>query len=149
MKYQLAQLNVAKFRLPSEHPDNDGFHNYIDRINEIAESQPGFIWRLVGEGNDATDIQAFDDPDMIVNMSLWENLDTLFEFVYRNQEHKNIMRKRKDWFDKMEFHLVLWWVKEGHIPSLHEAKQKLKLIQEKGASEHAFSFARPFPAPTY
>lgn len=71
MRYQLAQLNIAKFRLPKEHPNNLGFMNNLDRVNAVAESQPGFVWRMVGEGDDATDIQAFDDPDMIINISVW------------------------------------------------------------------------------
>lgn len=57
------------------------------------------------------------------------------------------MRKRNDWFDKMQFHLVLWWVEEGHQPSLEEAKVRLKLLTENGPTAEAFSFAKPFPTP--
>lgn len=147
MQYQLAQLNIAKFHLPKEHPNNLGFMNSLDRINAIAELQPGFVWRLVGEGDDATDIQAFDDPHMIINMSVWADQESLFDFVYRNASHKEIMRQRKDWFDKMQFHLVLWWVEEGHQPSLQEAKTRFNMLTENGPSADAFTFAKPFSAP--
>ena len=147
MNYHLAQLNIARFRLPQEHPDNADFVNNLDRVNEIAEQQDGFIWRFKGEGNDALDVQAFDDPNIASNMSLWASIEALGAFVYRNAEHREIMRRRAEWFDKAEFYLVLWWVKAGHIPSLDEAKARLSLLERDGSTEMAFSFKTPFPAP--
>lgn len=85
MNYHLAQLNIARFRLPQEHPGNKGFIDNLDRVNAIAETQEGFIWRFTGEGNDALDIQAFDDPNVASNMSLWSGLESLGAFVYRNK----------------------------------------------------------------
>ena len=147
MNYHLAQLNIARFRLPQEHPDNRDFIDNLDRVNEIAESQEGFIWRFTGEGNNALDITAFDDPNVASNMSLWENLESLGAFVYRNKEHREIMRRRNEWFDKIDFYLVLWWVEEGHTPTLEEAKGKLELLAVQGATENAFTFKKPFPSP--
>lgn len=147
MKYHLAQLNIAEFRLPQDHPDNREFIDNLDRVNHIAESQAGFIWRLKGEGNDAMDLQAFDNPNIASNMSVWQDMDSLAAFVYRNAEHRSIMRRRAQWFEKLDFYLVLWWIKEGHIPTIEEAKEKLKTLQEKGASEEAFTFRSPYPAP--
>lgn len=147
MNYHLAQLNIARFRLPQEHPDNKGFIDNLDRVNAIAETQDGFIWRFTGEGNDAMDIQAFDNPNVASNMSLWSDLESLGAFVYRNKEHREIMRRRGEWFDKIDFHLVLWWVQEGHIPTLEEAKEKLELLSKDGATEKAFTFRKPFPSP--
>ncbi len=147
MDYHLAQLNIAKFRLPIEHPTNVDFVNNLDRVNATAESQPGFIWRLVGEGNSATDIRAYDDPEVIPNLSVWADVDSLMAFVYRNEEHRKIMHRRREWFEKLEFHLVLWWVKAGHEPTLDEAKQRLEMLSKLGSTERAFTFARLFPAP--
>lgn len=107
MIYHLAQLNVARFKLPIEHPNNADFVNNLDRVNAIAESQPGFVWRLTGEGNDAMDLQMFDDPNIITNISVWVDIEALTHFVYRNDAHKSIMRRRKEWFDKMEIYMVL------------------------------------------
>lgn len=147
MNYHLAQLNIARFRLPQEHPDNSEFIENLDRVNAIAESQNGFVWRLTGDGNDAMDIQAFDDPNIAANMSLWSDLESLGSFVYRNKEHRDIMRRRGEWFDKVDFYLVLWWVKEGHTPTLEEAKDRLELLSKTGPSEKAFTFKQPFAAP--
>jgi len=93
MNYQLAQVNIAKFRAPIEDPVNHDFMNSLD----IAETQPGFIWRFTGEGNDALDVQAFDDFDIAINMSVWVDVQSLVNFVYRNKDRKEIMRRRKEW----------------------------------------------------
>ena len=144
MNYHLAQLNIAQFRLPQKHPVNADFVANLDRVNAIAESQQGFVWRLVGDGNDATDIQAFDDPNILVNLSVWTDIESLAAFAYRNSAHKEIMRRRNEWFDKMEFYLVLWWIEEGHIPTLTEAKERLNLLEANGPSEKAFTFKQSF-----
>jgi len=147
MNYHLAQLNIARFIKPAEHPDNADFVNNLDRVNAIAESQPGFVWRLTGDENDALDIQAFDDPNIAVNMSVWTSMESLADFVYRNEEHLAIMRRRREWFEKMKFHLVLWWVEAGHIPSLREAKERLNSLTTNGPCERAFTFRKPYPPP--
>ena len=145
MKFQLAQLNIARFELPQEHPANADFVNSLDRVNEIAESQPGFVWRFTGGGNNALDVQAFDDPNIAVNMSVWTDLEALGAFVYRNEEHLAIMRRRREWFDKIKFHLVLWWVEDGHIPTLDEARRRLETLVKYGPSRDAFTFKQPHP----
>ena len=147
MNYQLAQLNLAKFRLPIEDPVNADFVNNLDAVNAIAEAHSGFVWRLKGEGNDATDLQAYDNPKIIANLSVWSDLESLVDFVYKDESHKNIMRRRREWFDRMEFFMVLWWVEAGNEPSLKQALERLELLQEKGPSAEAFTFRNDFPAP--
>lgn len=138
-------MNIARFSLPKEHPNNVEFVNSLERVNKVAETQPGFVWRFTGEGNDALDIQAFEDPNIAVNMSIWTDLDSLGAFVYRNHDHLAIMRRRKEWFDHIEFRLVLWWVEEGHIPSMDEATHRLDLLTHNGPCREAFTFKQPFP----
>ena len=145
MTYQLAQLNLARFTLPAEHPDNADFINNLDRINAIAEEQPGFVWRLKGEGNSAIDLHAFDDPNIATNMSVWNDVESLFAFVYRNAAHQSILRRRREWFDKMDFYIVLWWIEAGHIPTLAEAKTRLELLRSQGPTAEAFTFKQIFP----
>ncbi len=146
-RYHLAQLNIARFRKPIEDPVNADFVNNLDRVNAVAEAQPGFVWRLVGDGNDATDVQAYDDPNIAVNLSVWESLDDLVAFAYRNTDHLQIMRRRKEWFEKMDFYLVLWWVPAGHEPSIEEARAKLEYLEANGPSVDAFTFAAPYSQP--
>jgi hypothetical protein len=145
--YHLAQLNIARFIKPSDHEDNRDFHANLDLVNAAAERAPGFVWRLVGEGNDATDIQAFDDPDMIVNLSVWESPAALSAFVYRNEAHRDIMRRRGEWFRHIEPSLVLWWVREGWHPTIKEAKNRLEYLGKHGPGPDAFTFKQLFKQP--
>lgn len=147
MKYQLAQLNLAKCCLPILHPANADFVNNLDQVNAVADAHPGFVWRLKGEGNSATELVAFDDPSIITNLSVWADLESLSDFVYRSEAHKTIMRRRREWFDKMELYLVLWWVPEGHRPYVAEAQERLALLEESGPTTDAFTFQQPFPTP--
>ncbi|HXS22054.1 MAG TPA: DUF3291 domain-containing protein [Steroidobacteraceae bacterium] len=147
MQYQLAEINIATFRVAMTDPVNADFIANLDRVNALAECAPGFVWRLVGEGNNALDIQAFDNPNTAVNMSVWRDLDALANFVYRNEGHLEIMRRRREWFERMELHLALWWVPAGHRPTIAEGKARLETLSRAGPSADAFLFNRPFPAP--
>ncbi|MDB4308886.1 DUF3291 domain-containing protein [Porticoccaceae bacterium] len=148
MNYQLAQVNIAKFHLPQEHPTNADFVNNLDRVNAIAESQPGFVWRFTGSGNDALDIQAFEDSNVAINMSVWSDIKSLVNFVYRDKDHKEIMRRRKEWFDKIDFYMVLWWIEHDRRPTIEEAKIRLELLRRNGPSYSAFTFKQPYSAPS-
>jgi len=148
MQYQIAQVNVARFRVPQHHPANADFVSNLDRVNAIAEAQPGFVWRFTGSGNDALDIQAFDDPDIIVNMSVWSDIKSLVNFVYRNKDHREIMRRRKAWFDKLDVHMVLWWIEKDRLLTVEEARIRLQLLRSNGPSYSAFTFKQPYAAPS-
>lgn len=148
MQFQLAEINIATFRVPMSDPVNAGFIAQLDRVNALAESAPGFVWRLTGEGNNALNIRAFDNPNIAINMSTWKDVDVLMRFVYRSEAHREIMRRRKEWFDRMEFHLALWWVPAGHRPTIAEGKARLDMLSRVGPSPDAFLFNKPFPAPT-
>jgi hypothetical protein len=147
MSWHLAQVNVARFRRPTDDPENADFMNNLDRVNAIAEASPGFIWRLKGEGNNATDLQAFADPMVATNMSVWENVEALAAFAYRNMDHRSIMRRRREWFDEMKVYMVLWWIPAGALPTLDDARSKLELLERLGPTADAFTFRQPFPAP--
>ena len=136
----LAQLNVAKARHALDGPRMADFMGNLDRINGIAERSPGFVWRLQDEGGNATDIAFGDDPDTIVNMSVWENAQALEHFVW-NTMHKQFYARRAEWFKLMESnHLVMWWVPAGHTPTLAEAAERLEHLDKHGPSERAFGW---------
>ena len=144
MQYHLAQLNIARGKGLIDDPIMAEFVANLDRINALAESHEGFIWRLKSDSGNATDIQAFDDPHLIVNLSVWKSVETLKEFTYKTA-HVGIMRQRKKWFHHMkEAYYVLWWIPAGHIPSVEEAKERLSLLQKNGPSTDAFDFKQIF-----
>jgi len=146
-RHHLAEINIARFRLPITDPANAEFLANLDRVNALAESSPGFVWRLKGEGNDATSLRLYGDPQVIPNMSVWSDLESLVAFTYRNSVHLEIMRRRKEWFEKLEFYMVLWWVPEGQLPTLDEAVERLDILRRKGPTVDAFTFSTPFGPP--
>lgn len=147
-KYHLAQINIAKARDAMDSETMKGFVDRLDEINALADKSPGFIWRLQTEEGDATSIQAFGDPALIVNMSVWEDIDSLRHYVYKSV-HVELVRDRDAWFSKiLQAHQTLWWIPAGHIPSVEEGKEKLQYIDRNGPTENAFTFAKPFAMPS-
>lgn len=145
--FQLAQINIAQAKDDMESEVMRGFVERLDEINHLAESSPGFVWRLQDESGNAADIQAFDDPLLLINMSVWEDIESLKTFVYRSI-HVDLLRDRDAWFDKTaEAHQALWWVPAGHLPSEAEGIERLNHLQQHGPSKTAFTFARPEPTP--
>jgi len=144
--YQLAQLNVAALKAPLDSPELKDFVDNLDRINALAEAAPGFAWRLVGEGNDATALRPLGE-DVIVNMSVWSDVNALRDFAYKSA-HVEIMRRRREWFTRMaDAYMVLWWVPKGHEPTVTEAVARLTLLRERGPTAEAFTFAEAFGPP--
>jgi hypothetical protein len=138
----VAQINVARFRLPKDDPVNAPFMAALDHVNAQAEAADGFIWRLVGDGNDATDVEAIPgDPDFIVNMSVWRDVAALEAFAYRQADHRAILARRRDWFDPIEPAVALWPVAKGHFPDVAEGMAMLDRLKMEGPSEAVFTFA--------
>jgi uncharacterized protein DUF3291 len=144
--FQLAQVNIALPREPLESELLQEFVEALDPINALADSSRGFVWRLQGDDGNATSIRAFGDDRLIVNMSVWESIDALRAFVYTSG-HVGVMRRRREWFERIETHFALWWVPAGHIPTLAEAEERVTLLRAVGPSPDAFTFRRHFPPP--
>lgn len=145
-RYQLAQLNVAAMKAPLDSPELKDFVDNLDRINALAESSPGFIWRLKGDGNDATSLRPLGE-NVLVNMSVWRDVEALKNYVY-GSAHVEIMRRRREWFTRMkQAYLALWWVPAGHEPTVAEAVAKLEHLRQHGPTPEAFTFGEAFGAP--
>jgi heme-degrading monooxygenase HmoA len=145
--FHLAQVNIGRLRAALEDPMMEGFRSQLDPINALADRAPGFIWRLQTEDGNATAIRPFDDERMAINLSVWESLEALQQFVYAS-EHVAPLRGRKQWFEPIEGPiLALWWIPAGHIPLVTEAKERLEHLKVHGPSRHAFTFRTAFPAP--
>ena len=145
-RHHLAQLNVGIATAPLDSHVMADFMNNLDRINALAESMPGFVWRLKADDGNATSLRPIDDRTL-VNMSVWTDAQSLSAFVFRSA-HVEFMRRRREWFERMpEAYLVLWWVPEGHIPTTDEAVARLEHLKKHGASPHAFNFRQVFPPP--
>ncbi len=146
-EWNLAQLNVARLVAPQGDPRVQPFFDGIDRVNALAESSPGFVWRLKDDSGHSAGIQPTVDSRLIVNMSVWEDVDALFGFVYRGG-HAAVMARRREWFEKSEgAHQVLWWIGHGHRPALDEGFARLWHLDRFGPTRLAFTFKARFPPP--
>lgn len=146
MRYHLAQANIARFKATLDDPIMKEFVDFLDPVNRFAEESPGFVWRLKDEqGRPASYIESpFKDEMMAVNISVWENLDALKDFVY-GTVHSYFLRNKKKWFDLSGPSVfVLWWMPEGELPTLEMAKQKLEALEADGPTPEAFSIRNLF-----
>jgi len=147
MKYQLAQLNIARMLAPLEDPIMAGFVSRLADINQLADRSAGFIWRLQDSEGNASSLRPFEEDMLIINMSVWQDFESLKAFTYQTV-HTEVMRQRKKWFEHFEKpYMVLWWVPAGHYPGVDEAIQKLEALQNDGPTPEAFNFRTPFSAP--
>ena len=141
----LAQLNVARLLEPIDSPRLASFVALLDEVNAAGDASPGFVWRLQSEGGNATDIRPWGD-DVIVNLTVWESVESLHGFVYA-PAHVAVLRRRREWFAAMgSAHLVLWWVPEGHRPGLPEAGERLARLTADGPTPYAFDLRTTYPA---
>lgn len=137
--FHLAQLNIGRLAAPLDSAQLADFVAGLEPVNAAAESAPGFVWRLKDDAADnATSFSIYDDPMIIVNMSVWVDHQSLWDFVY-DDHHRAILRRRREFFERMtEAYTVLWWVPAGHEPTVVEARERLDHLREHGPSEHAF-----------
>ncbi len=143
--FHLAQINIGRLLAPLDAPELRGFVDNLDRINALADASPGFVWRLQGDGDSATDLRPFDDPMMLINMSVWTDLAALGAYVYRSG-HIEIMRRRREFFEAPDQPIMaLWWVPVGTTPTVAEGIERLERLRLVGPTRDAFTFRQPFP----
>jgi hypothetical protein len=143
-RYNIAQVNIGRIRAELDDPVMAGFVSRLDDINALADSSTGFVWRLIESQGNATYLRPFDDPWMLLNMSVWESVEDLRQFVFQTA-HRELLRQRHSWFEKLtDVYSALWWVPVGHIPSVDEAKRRLACLEAHGPTQFAFTFQSLF-----
>lgn len=144
VKYHLAQLNIATALASLDSPVMQEFVDNLERINSLGESSPGFVWRMKDDTGNATAIPVYDDPNIIANLTVWRDPESLKSFLFKT-EHAHFLKRKKEWFKSVkEATYVLWWIPQGHIPTLSEAKDKLAYLRTNGDTARAFSFKKLF-----
>jgi hypothetical protein len=147
MNWHVAQINVGRLIAPIDDPRIAGFVSQLDSINALADTSPGFVWRLQSASGNATDIAYNDDPSMMVNMSVWQSIEALRDYVYSSR-HVEVFRERAKWFEKLSVQpYCLWWVPAGHRPTVVEGRERLEHYRTNGATPYAFWFSQRYPAP--
>jgi len=148
-QYHLAEINIAKMKgVDINDPIMKEFVDNLDLVNTLAEKSEGFVWRLKDESSNATNLNPYNDEQIIVNVSVWENIETLEGYMYKTF-HSEFLKRRKEWFLKFgKAHTAMWWIPAGQIPTLEEAVEKLDHLQQNGPSQLVFDLRNKFPAPT-
>lgn len=144
--FHLAQVNIGVARLPLEAPEMADFTRNLAHVNGLGKKAPGFVWLLEGEDSayGATDVAWPGRPDMLVNMSVWESLAALRQFVLTGQ-HRELLARRREFFVKQAEHMaVLWWIPAGTVPTVQEAHERLARLNAEGPTPYAFTFTRTF-----
>lgn len=141
MKYNLAEVNIAKMLAPMDDPIMQDFVNNVDRINAIAYKHKGFVWQLENK-DEISDV--FQDNSLIINISVWKTLEDLFDYTYKSG-HIEVFKRKKEWFSKMKMmHMAFWYVPEGYKPTFKDAKERLDYLNTHGDTPYAFSFKAKF-----
>lgn len=139
----LAELNIGRLVAPTDSPDVADFMNNLDRINGMGKRMPGFVWMMEGSGEPGTgntDAKIGGDPQFVSNLTVWKDFDSLSAFVYKTL-HAKFMDRKAEWFEVLQQrHFVMWWIEDGHRPTLEEALERLAHLQDNGDSAHAFGW---------
>ena len=146
-EWNLAQINIGRLTAPQGDPRVQPFFDALDRVNALADAAPGFVWRLQDESGNAMGISYSPDPLLAVNMSVWRDADSLFDFVYRSA-HTPVMARRRDYFQRFDgAYQALWWVEAGSVPTVQDGLSRLWLLDRFGPCPQAFTFKARFPSP--
>jgi hypothetical protein len=136
----LAELNIGIPKYDLEDPRIADFMNNLDRVNALAHSMPGFVWMHKDQSGHAMNIPT-PWPNAAANLSVWQSAEQLEHFVW-NTVHKKFYSRKQEWFGVMKsHHFVMWWVDEGHQPTLLEAKQRIEYLDRHGNTDFAFNWS--------
>jgi hypothetical protein len=143
-RYHIAQVNIGRVRAPLDDSLMAGFVARLDEFNALADRSPGFVWRLQTSEGNATYFRPYDDDRILLNMSVWTTIEALKNYVYRTA-HAELLQQRQAWFERFDrTYLALWWVPEGHIPGVDEAKKRVASLDDHGPTQFAFTFKKIF-----
>lgn len=149
---QLAEVNIGRLLAPTDDPRVAEFMANLDRVNGLGKRMPGFVWMSEGSGEPGTgntENNIGDDPQFVLNLTVWEDLPSLERFVW-GTIHKQFFERRREWFEVLgEMHFAMWWVEDGHQPTQDEALAKLAHLQAQGDGPDAFGwdYLRANPEP--
>ena len=139
----LAELKIGRLVAPTDDPRVVEFMNNLDNINGLGKRMPRFVWMMEGSGEPGTgntETKIDGGPQFVTNLTVWEDLPSLETFVFKTL-HAKFMDRKTEWFEVLtQQHFVMWWVEEGHRPSLDEALERLHYRKEHGNTQDAFGW---------
>jgi hypothetical protein len=144
-QYYIVQANFGEWDLANFTPEK--FQEFSSLGGQIMShiDGSGFVWAAgTSFYEDENVVRIFNNPAIVLNLSVWRDLDALKTFVYAGN-HLIALRNSKTWFKKLDSRVyALWWIKAGDLPTIELAKVKLDLINAIGPSPDAFDFSIRF-----
>ncbi|MDG4649088.1 DUF3291 domain-containing protein [Roseibacterium sp. SDUM158017] len=142
--HHVAQLNVGQLWHPLDDPRTAGFTDNAGKVNAIADRSPGFVWRLVEDGQASLrdGVTPYPgDPCALRTLSVWEGPEALEHFVMRTL-HGTFLKRREAWFRPQDHRTyVIWPVPAGHLPEVREGLDRLADLERDGPTDAAYDFA--------
>ena len=141
----LAEFNKGILKYDWDDTRVADFANNLDRVYDIARRAPGYIWHMENEDMEAAqlDVQGVlgGNPRTASTLSVWQDVESFRHFVFQTV-HKQFYDRKAEWYDASAqgTRLVMWWVPEGHIPTVNEAVERLAHLDAQGPSDHAFGW---------
>jgi len=144
----IAQYNIGRCRYDLDDPRIADFTNNFETVYAIADAQPGMTWRQPSAGaeGDINAVPIYEDNRIVVSMSVWKSVEDLFKFAYRS-DHTAFLKRRKEWFHDFPPgvpHQVMWWIKEGEVPTALQGKARLEYLEANGPTPYGFGFRDKF-----
>jgi Domain of unknown function (DUF3291) len=135
----LAYISIGQAREPLGSELMNGYQARLTEVNAAAIESAGFVMRIPSDPTG--------DPPLLVEISVWKNLDSLKAFAFRSR-HASFFAERDVWFEKAEVpQQALWWIPAGHIPTREEAVLRLERLRSAQPTRFAFTFTHAFAAP--
>jgi hypothetical protein len=154
MSCQLAQVNIARMRGSLAQQVMAGLSARLEEMNRLADASDGFIWRWRGDESSAEELRAFEQyfvpfqPEhLFYNLSVWASVEALRRYAFKTA-HSQMLADKRQWVEELDrARLALWWIPAGHHPSVAESADRLRAVNERGATPYAFTFRQSFPEP--
>lgn len=141
----LAEFNKGTLRYDWDDRRVRDFTDNLERVNALATRSPGYVWHMPGDEMEAQQLAA-DGPlggnaRMASTLSVWEDVKSLEQFVWKTV-HKQFYDRKAEWFAPTDaIRLVLWWVPRGHRPTVAEAMERFRHLEQHGDSDFAFGWS--------
>ena len=137
--HNLVHANLAQPKADIDEAIMKGFSDRMDEIDAQAQRWPGFVSQpeLPDEGKVYT-------GNMILNVSIWESVETLETFV-NNSNHSDILDRPEEGFlDDDHPPFVLFWIPVAEGVTEQVIKERFDILQDIGPSPAAFTIERRF-----
>lgn len=128
MRTQLALAYIVEFHEHPRSPVNKVLVKNLDRFGAVGEKQSGFVTHITEE---------FGTSHLWTNISVWADHRSLQDYVDKSEEYKALI-------DRVNIHMFLWWIEEGHVPTIGEARVRYGFFKN-GPNPSAFCIEEPFP----